>query len=51
MGNVPRKENERIKDYLKRVYEISEGKNLIFIPAIKENESIEEIYDFWNSLQ
>jgi len=51
MGNVPRKENERIKDYLKRVYEISEGKNLIFIPAIKENERIEEIYDFWNSLQ
>ncbi len=51
LGNVPRKTNETMKDYLKRVYEISEGKNLILIPTIKENEKIEEIYDYWNSLQ
>ncbi|MFN4227210.1 MAG: hypothetical protein ACK4F0_03600 [Candidatus Ratteibacteria bacterium] len=51
LGTIPREKNENWKDYLKRVYEICEGKNLIFIPSIKENEKIEEIYEFWMKLQ
>lgn len=51
LGNVPRKENETWKDYLKRVYEICEGRNLILIPSLKENENIKEVYEYWTSLQ
>ncbi|MCM8802734.1 MAG: hypothetical protein NC827_05440 [Candidatus Omnitrophica bacterium] len=51
LGNVPRERSETWKDYLKRVYEICEGKNLIFISSLKENEKVEEVYEYWRILQ
>ncbi|MCX7917365.1 MAG: hypothetical protein N2589_04485 [bacterium] len=51
LGIVPRNENENWKDYLKRIYDLSEGKNLIFIPILKEGEKSEKFYEFWEKLQ
>ncbi|HOK56026.1 MAG TPA: hypothetical protein PKV21_05855 [bacterium] len=51
LGSIPREKDEEWKKYLKRVYEMCEGKNLIFSPTLRENEKIEEIYEYWGSLQ
>ncbi len=51
LGNVQREKDEKWDLYLKRIYELCEGKNLIFIPNIKENEKIEEVYELWEKLQ
>ncbi|MCM8771889.1 MAG: hypothetical protein NC922_02250 [Candidatus Omnitrophica bacterium] len=50
MGSIPRKKDEDWKDYLKRIFELSEGKNLIFIPSLRGDEKIEEVYEFWRKL-
>lgn len=50
IGSIPKRKDENWKDYLKWVYEICEGKNLIFIAGINE-ERIEEIYDYWQNIQ